>query len=101
MRLPPMLAAAAVMGSSLAAQGRPWSIDPKPALTLGSVNQDVLFGAGLVGAVKLPDGRILVGDRGDFSLKIFDVQGKLVKSLGRKGSGPGEMGYLASLWHCG
>src|SRR4051812_3695556 len=101
MRLSSMLAAAVVMGSSLPAQERPWSIDPKPALTLGSANQDVLFGGGLVGAVKLPDGRVLVGDRADFSLKIFDAQGKLVKSLGRKGSGPGEMGYLASVWRCG
>jgi hypothetical protein len=83
------------------AQERPWSIDPRPALTLGSVNQDVLFGGGLVGALKLPDGRLLVGDRGEFSLKIFDAKGKLVKSLGRKGSGPGEMSYLASLWRCG
>ena len=82
---------------------RAWSIDPKPALTLGDANSDnsVLFGAGLVGATRLPDGRILVVDRGEFSLKVFDGGGKLVKSFGRKGSGPGEMIFPAKLWRCG
>src|SRR4051812_25617812 len=87
--------------ASAGAQERAWSIDPKPALVLGSVNSDVLFGAGLVGATRLPDGRILVGDRGDYSLRVFDGSGKLVKSLGRKGSGPGEISYVARLWKCG
>ena len=85
------------------AQDRPWSIDPKPALVLGDANgdQSVLFGAGLVGATILPNGNILVGDRGDMSLKVFDPRGKLVKSLGRKGSGPGEITYLSRVWRCG
>lgn len=96
-----MLSLAAL--ASAGAQERPWSIDPKPALTLGDANSDngLLFGAGLIGATKLPDGRILVGDRGDFSLRVFDSSGRLVKSLGRKGSGPGEISYLAHMWRCG
>ena len=82
---------------------RPWSIDPRPALVLGDANVDnsVLFGGGLVGATRLPDGRVLVVDRDAFSLKVFDGAGKLVKSLGRKGSGPGEMNFAAKLWRCG
>jgi hypothetical protein len=90
-----------VVAASLGAQERPWSIDPRPSLVLGDVNSDLLFGAGLVGAIRLDDGRIVVGDRGDYSLKVFDASGKLVKSLGRKGAGPGEFGYLAQLWRCG
>ena len=85
------------------AQERPWSIDPKPMLTLGDANNEkaVLFGAGLEGATRLPNGNILVADRGEYSLKVFDMSGKLVKSLGRKGSGPGEFSYVADLWRCG
>lgn len=80
-----------------------WSIDPRPTLVLGDPNKDnaELFGGGLVGATRLPDGKIFVVDRGDYSLKLFDPSGKLVKSLGRKGSGPGELVYAAHLWRCG
>jgi hypothetical protein len=64
-------------------------------------HQAVLFGAGLVGATVLPNGNIFVGDRGDMSIRVFDPKGTLVKSLARKGSGPGEIIYLAHLWRCG
>jgi hypothetical protein len=85
------------------AQDRSWSIGAEPVLRLGDATSDkaVLFGAGLVGATRLPNGNILVADRGEFSLKVFDTTGKLVKSLGRKGSGPGEMTFVAKLWRCG
>jgi hypothetical protein len=92
---------AVTAAASLGAQERPWSIDPRPSLVLGDVNSDVLFGAGLLGAFRLTDGRIVVGDRGDYALKVFDGSGKLVKSVGRKGTGPGEIEYLARLWRCG
>lgn len=103
MRFPQILIVAAIAATTATAQDRPWSVAPEPSLILGDASNDkaVRFGAGLIGAVKLPDGRILVGDRGDFSLKVFDASGKLVKSLGRKGSGPGEISYLAELWRCG
>jgi len=101
MRFHQVFIVAVVATSVTRAQERPWSIDPKPSLVLGNVNQDVLFGAALVGAIRLPDGRIVVGDRGDYSLRVFDGSGKLVKSLGRKGAGPGEMNYLARFWKCG
>jgi hypothetical protein len=61
----------------------------------------VLFGAGLVGATRLPDGKTRVADRGDYSLKLFARDGKLVKKLGRKGEGPAEFGYLARMYRCG
>jgi hypothetical protein len=96
-----ILMAAAVSASLAGAQERPWSIDPKPTLILGDANQDVLFGAGLVGAIRLNDGRVVVGDRGDYSLRVFSPAGKLIKSLGRNGSGPGEIGYIVRLWRCG
>jgi hypothetical protein len=101
MRFLRLLLLAVIAPMVAGAQERPWSVDPKPALVLGDANSDVLFGAGLEGAIRLPDGRVLVADRGDFSLRVFDASGKLVKSLGRKGSGPGEMDYLAGLWSCG
>jgi hypothetical protein len=93
----------ALTAATAAAQELPWSIAPKPLLVLGDANdpQATLFGAGLVGATRLPNGNILVADRGDYSLRVFDPSGKLVKSLARKGVGPGEATFLAKLWRCG
>jgi hypothetical protein len=57
--------------------------------------------AGVTGATRLPNGNILVADRAAFSLLVYSPQGKRLKTLGRRGAGPGEFGYLARLWRCG
>lgn len=95
---------AVVVGASLAdGQSARWTVDPTPVVTLGDAPGDtsVLFGAGLVSATRLPNGRILVADRGPFSFKLFAPDGKLLKNLGREGAGPGEFGYLARMYRCG
>ncbi len=79
-----------------------WSIEPRPAVTLGADQADTLgFFAVVLGATRLPEGRILVADRGDYALKLFGVDGKYQRRLVRKGSGPGEVGYLKSFLRCG
>ena len=87
----------------LPAQNAPWTVSAKPTLLLGDASGDanVLFGDGLVGATRLPDGRILVADRADFSLKLFDASGKFLRHAGRKGAGPGEITYLVRMLRCG
>lgn len=55
----------------------------------------------IVGATRLPDGRILVGDHGAFALRLFAADGKHVRDFARKGSGPGEVTYLRYLMRCG
>ena len=98
-----LVAALLVAPVCLAAQDAPWTVSAKPTLLLGDASGDanVLFGDGLVGATRFPDGRILVGDRGDFSLKLFDGTGKILRHAGRKGAGPGELAYLARMYRCG
>jgi hypothetical protein len=48
-------------------------------------------------ALRLPDGRILVGNSATSEIRVFDRQGKFLKSVGRKGNGPGEFGELSSV----
>ena len=55
----------------------------------------------VVGATRLADGRILVGDRGSVNLKLFAADGKYLRSFARKGKGPGEIQYLKALLRCG
>jgi hypothetical protein len=80
----------------------PWTLEPRPAVVLGASESDT---AGtleiVVSATRLPDGSILVGDRGDFALRLFGPAGKPVQSFARKGSGPGEVRYLGSMLRCG
>jgi hypothetical protein len=79
-----------------------WTLEPRPSVTLGANESDTTgILQTVVGATRLSDGSILVGDRGEFALRIFGPTGTLLRSLGRKGSGPGEVRYLARMWRCG
>ena len=77
-------------------------IDTVPALDLGVVEGDTseLFNQ-VVGATRLADGTVIVADRGSAQLKYFGPDGRLARAAGRKGTGPGEFGYMAGLLRCG
>jgi len=77
-------------------------VSASPTLVIGGneADESTTFGV-IVGATRLPDGRIVVGDRGEYNLRVFPADGKQQKRFGRKGSGPGEMIYLADLYRCG
>ena len=78
------------------------AVSSAPTLIIGGneADESTMFGA-IVGATRLPDGRILVGDRGEYNLRVFSPDGMQLKRLGRKGTGPGEITYLADLYRCG
>jgi len=79
-----------------------WTVGATPILAITS--DDALgepqIGAA-EGATRLPDGSVLVADRGLFALRWFDSTGTLVRSVGREGKGPGEFEYIARLFRCG
>ena len=53
--------------------------------------------AGVVAAVKLGDGRIAIAEQSTASIKLFDTRGRFVRSIGRKGGGPGEFSAITRL----
>jgi hypothetical protein len=65
-----------------------WSFEASPDLVIGSAEGDVIVSVADVAA--LSDGRIVVQDNGDFSVKCFDPDGRLLWKTGRRGRGPGE-----------
>ncbi|HEX6050496.1 MAG TPA: hypothetical protein VFZ21_14550 [Gemmatimonadaceae bacterium] len=71
-----------------------WTIDPQPVVTIGQseANTNAIFTA-VVGATRLPDGRILAGDRGDFTVRLFSPNGKFERAFGRKGSGSSTVAW--------
>lgn len=82
--------------------GASWMVDTVPLLVLGSVRDDTSqFFSTVVGATRLPSGDVLVADRQEHALQLFGTDGVRKRSVGRKGSGPGEFTYPAKFWRCG
>jgi len=67
-------------------------------LTISSENDkgEILLYLPILCAVN-EEGNIYIGDYQDSSIKVFDPQGKYLKSIGRKGNGPGEFQAVLDL----
>jgi len=75
------------------------TVSPEPVVEIGGSldhPDDQLFR--VAGAVRLPDGRIAVANAGSDEIRIYDEGGRLQRSLGREGSGPGEFRGIRSLY---
>jgi hypothetical protein len=79
-----------------------WSIDPKPFLSLGVTSGDTaqMF-SGIVRALRLENGSIVVLDGDSRQLRLFDSAGVLIRVAGHRGNGPGEFGILEGFERCG
>jgi hypothetical protein len=79
-----------------------WVVDRKPILDVpgvaasGTVNFE-----NFVGATRLKDGSLLIADRGANSIRLIDPSGKLVRTSGRTGDGPGEFQTMLWAGRCG
>ncbi|MDE2794229.1 MAG: 6-bladed beta-propeller [Gemmatimonadota bacterium] len=74
---------------------RVWQVGPEPALTIGvreGEDHDMLHR--VRDATKLSDGRIVIANRGDDELRVFDASGNWLESWGGRGEGPGEFSGL-------
>ncbi len=52
-------------------------------------------------ATRLPDGDIVVADRGAKALVLFDSTGRWLREVGREGGGPGEFRMVLRVSRCG
>ena len=50
------------------------------------------------GAVRLPDGRIVIANGGSNELRYFTADGRHLRSVGREGDGPGEFRFMRRIW---
>ena len=77
-----------------------WSVDSHPTLAIGQVEGEPPYQLFRVaGAARLGDGRIAVLNSGTSELRIFDADGRHLRSTGRKGDGPGEFRAAGPLVH--
>jgi len=78
-----------------------WTVAIEPEVEIGTEAGDpdsLLSNVG--GAVRLDDGRIVVADGDRLALRIFDSAGQRAGSMGGRGEGPGEFGYLHGVIQC-
>lgn len=80
------------------ADGEGWTLSAEPALRIGVAEGDPAhqFGA-VAGAVRLADGGIAVADRQSGEVRYYDAAGRHVRTVGRKGQGPGEFARIGWL----
>lgn len=78
-----------------------WRVSEPPRLSIGSRDAEgpELFGS-IAGAVRLSSGVIVVADRKSLELRLFSPTGEHLKTIGRKGGGPGEFQYMSPIQRC-
>ncbi len=51
----------------------------------------------VIGAARLSDGSLLIGDGGSRELRVFDARGRHLRTFAGQGQGPGELPWLRAL----
>ena len=71
----------------------------EPSLSIGVLSgpEELLFGT-IASARRDAAGNLVVADRQALEIRIFDVEGRHLQSLGREGEGPGEFQSLRGAW---
>ena len=87
-------------GSTLHAQQR-WTVEPTPIVDIhgGTAAGEPMFASAIAGT-RLSNGTIVIGDALGSTIRFFDPGGKPVRTVGRRGSGPGEVQMLTWLGRC-
>ncbi len=77
------------------ADGEGWRLSQEPTLDIGVMNGELEYQFfQIAGAVRMPDGRLAVADRGSGEIRFFDGAGRYLDATGQKGEGPGEFQEL-------
>lgn len=74
------------------------ALAPRPTTVLRYDEETGLGPLDAVGAVHLSGGRIVVASAQRVRLEFYSGSGTLLRTVGRRGRGPGEFGALAALW---
>lgn len=90
-----LTAAALLMTSLLGAQAAPPKWDLVRDLRIGSVDDPSYDLSAVKGLAVGPGGQIYVGQR--YEIRLFDARGKFVRTIGRRGSGPGEFQQVGGI----
>jgi hypothetical protein len=77
-------------------------VDTVPLLSIGLVDGDAPYLLDRVGhATTLDDGRIAIVNAGTDEVRLFDAEGRYIRTFGRSGDGPGEYRFPIRVWQLG
>ena len=75
-----------------------WRVGSEPAVSIGALEgADPYLLDGVRDLLTLPDGRIVVANRGTHELRVFDAAGSHLATWGGEGQGPGEFNSLVQV----
>lgn len=85
--------------SSLAAQTL--RLAPQPSLSIGGLTEDAHYMLSqVVGGIRLGDGHVVIADRFNNTLRMYDARGRFVREVGGEGQGPGEYEFITGFGRC-
>jgi hypothetical protein len=86
-------------GTSIGPDGVPeWSVGVRPYIEIGEYDGDPNYLFQRIVAVSLlPDGGVVVADRGSATVRVFDADGVFRAEFGGLGEGPGEFSYINAM----
>jgi len=76
--------------------GEAWHLSEQPLLDIGALEGDPEYELyNVSNAVRLPSGRIVVGNRGSNQIRFYDESGVYLADAGGEGEGPGEFRFIS------
>lgn len=79
-----------------------WRLDQNPILTIGVIEGPPEYElANVTGAIRLDDGTIVVINASSGELRFYDSSGVYMRSVGRRGDGPGEYQFASAVGRYG
>ena len=95
------LLSVALQAYAAPSRAQSYVIDPRPTRTVQGTAPDgvPVFGR-VAGATRLGDGAIVVADGSANALRFFDAFGRVTRTVGRRGEGPGEFRQLGWVRQC-
>ncbi|MFN2326434.1 MAG: hypothetical protein ABR551_11175, partial [Gemmatimonadales bacterium] len=80
------------------AAARMWRVEPRPTVSIGGLSDDPRHELHRVmGATRLRDGRIAIGNQASSSIRFFGPDGRFLSEAGRSGDGPGEFRQILGM----
>ena len=79
-------------------EGNAWTLDTQPALTIAFDDRTNSGPTDVAGAVRLSNGNVVVASAQALRLEVYDRTGRFLRTIGRRGDGPGEFRAIARVW---